>query len=692
MSPTPVSPRPIWPEFWAAALRDRLNFLRLLTLLFALLTLFGVTAAFGFNDESGLSPWLVGSCIVGVTMLWVWGYQRDGVPLRLVPLELTLLLALFVGIKGVFGPFGAMFLALQHRALYGRRGDATIVACGYGAVVVAGYALRPPSTSLLAVVTLELAVGAFGAYLMHTVGEVLVRDQERKERLRRSEERYRAMFQNNPWPMWLYEPGTLRIVEVNESAVRHYGYSREEFLARTIYDIRPESERETITAILASVADGRRATHLVRHMKKSGEIIDVEVTGHSIELEGRALRLAVGVDVTSRERAERALRESESRFRSVANCLREALLITDVDDRIVLANDRVREVLGYEPAAIVGREATALLLPASQRNAFRDRVRHRLQGESELYEIELVRADGAVIVAEVSASPYRDMNGQIVGTLGAISDVTDRKRLEERVRQSSRLEAVGQLAGGVAHDFNNLLTVIKCHTELLRDELSPVAPLQASVREIERAADRAAEVTGQLLAFGRKQLMQPRPLVLERVVEEALPVLRKLAGARIQITVRSQGDGAPVFADPTQVENALVTLVRNATDAMPEGGDIRIETCVADLEAHDLHLQHQHLPAGRYAVLAVKDAGEGMSPDVQRRLFEPFFTTKEVGAGSGLGLASMFGIVRQSGGFVDVRSAVGAGTTFLIYFPVHAAWTPGASGELQERPVTARAV
>ncbi len=665
MSSSPTSPRPIWPERWATALRDRLNLLRLLTLVLAALALVGVSAAFGFTADPGRS----GAVITLLAALWTWGYRRGGVPLSLVPVELALLLGTFVGINATFGPFGVMFLGLQHRALYGGRRDATLVSTGYGVVVVVGHMLRPLDvTSVATVIVLELVLGAFGAYLMHTVGEVLSRDNERQRELRRSQERYRAMFDHNPWPTWLFDPATYEIIDVNESAIRHYGYSREEFLARSLRDIRPLEDRVAFDAISKTFGSEVRSSHLVRHCKKNGEVISVEVTGHLVELDGRMLRLATGVDVSARERAEHALRESESRFRSVANCLREAVLLADLDDRIVLANESVREVLGYEPEAVIGKLATELLLPADQRDVFRDRMRRRLSGETELYEVELVRADGRRLFAEISASPYRDSTGRIIGTLGAISDVTDRRRLEERVRQSTRLEAVGQLAGGVAHDFNNLLTVIKCHAELLRDDLASVDPQQASVREIERAADRAAEVTGQLLAFSRKQLMQPRRLGLDHVVTEAIPVLRQLAGARVEIATSSDGSGPAAFADPTQLENVLLTLVRNACEAMPRGGRITIGTETRDVAERDLG-QNQHMPAGTYTVLSVSDTGPGMDTEIQRRLFEPFFTTKEVGSGSGLGLASLFGIVRQSGGYVDVSSSPGRGTSFTIFLP-----------------------
>jgi two-component system cell cycle sensor histidine kinase/response regulator CckA len=663
-------PSRIWPHRWSATLRDRLSFLRLLTLLLALLAFFGSSVAFGFAGRGPVYTAGTLAAMLALAALWAGGHRREGLSVGWLVVEVPLLLMYLLGVNPDFRPFGALYLALQHRVMYGTRRQATLVAIAYGAAFLVGNAFTDGDSSLgtpLAL-ALQLAVGAFGAYVMHTLSEVLARDDERKRRLKASEERYRAMFDHNPWPMWLFEPGTTRIVEVNESAVRQYGYTRQEFLRMTLYDIRPESERAYLDEV-RNATMRERATYRVRHLRRNGEVIDVEVTAHPVEFEGTNLLLAVAVDVSERERSERALRESESRFRSVANCLQEAVLITDGDDRIVLANDRVQDVLGYTPASVLGRSATELLLPVAQQNAFRDRLRRRLDGESELYEVELRRADGRLIVAEVSASPYRDASGAIIGTLGAISDITSRKQLEERVRQSSRLEAVGQLAGGVAHDFNNLLTVIKVHTELLRDELSPGDALQHSLQEIEGAADRAADVTGQLLAFSRRQLLQPRRVSLDHVVTESLPVLRKLAGRRIEIVTSTDGSQPGVFADPLQMENVLVTLVRNACEAMPRGGSITIGTESRDLGARDLAFQSQHLPGGSYTVLTVSDTGTGMDAGVLRRLFEPFFTTKEVGSGSGMGLASMFGIVRQSGGYVDVQSALGAGTTFTIYMP-----------------------
>jgi signal transduction histidine kinase len=243
--------------------------------------------------------------------------------------------------------------------------------------------------------------------------------------------------------------------------------------------------------------------------------------------------------------------------------------------------------------------------------------------------------------------------------------------MEERLRQAVRMEAVGQLAGGIAHDFNNLLTVIKCHTELMLGELRKEDPARENVDEIARSADRGASLTQQLLAFSRKQQLLPRRVALADVVAQSEPVLRRLVGSNVELVIESDALDAEVYADPLQLEQVLTTLVRNSNDAMPRGGRITIATRALELSDDEADAAPtQEMPTGRYALLSVSDTGIGMDADVVARLFEPFFTTKEVGAGTGLGLASLYGIVRQSGGFVDVDSTPNVGTTFRVYLPL----------------------
>jgi nitrogen-specific signal transduction histidine kinase len=247
-------------------------------------------------------------------------------------------------------------------------------------------------------------------------------------------------------------------------------------------------------------------------------------------------------------------------------------------------------------------------------------------------------------------------------------DITEREALEAQLRQAQKMEAVGQLAGGVAHDFNNLLTVIRLHSELLAEALAESDPRREDVAEIGRAADRAAALTRQLLAFSRRQVLQPRVLVLDEVVRNARQLLHRVIGADIRVESHGTTIGR-VRADPGQIEQVLVNLAVNARDAMPEGGRLLIETADVELDAMFGPKRGAAISAGPYVMLAVSDTGLGMDAATQARIFEPFFTTKEVGKGTGLGLSTVYGIVKQSGGSIWVESEPGAGATFRIYLP-----------------------
>jgi nitrogen-specific signal transduction histidine kinase/CheY-like chemotaxis protein len=255
----------------------------------------------------------------------------------------------------------------------------------------------------------------------------------------------------------------------------------------------------------------------------------------------------------------------------------------------------------------------------------------------------------------------------MLGLVGVSIDLTERRSLEEQFRQSQKMDAVGRLAGGIAHDFNNLLTVIRLNTEMIMDGFDPTDPRSEDVRQIRNAAERASSLTRQLLAFSRKQILQPRVLDLNTVVTNVEPMLQRLIGEDITIN-SSCGARGYLVADPGQLEQALVNLVVNARDAMPEGGQISIETGNVEL---DEHYSSEHAPVipGRYIMLAVGDTGVGMTRDTREHAFDPFFTTKEAGKGTGLGLATVYGIVKQSGGYVWIYSEPGRGTTLKLYFP-----------------------
>ncbi|HVS60422.1 MAG TPA: ATP-binding protein, partial [Gemmatimonadaceae bacterium] len=282
----------------------------------------------------------------------------------------------------------------------------------------------------------------------------------------------------------------------------------------------------------------------------------------------------------------------------------------------------------------------------------------------------------------LTTSPVLDERGRVLGFVRVSIDLTERRNLEEQFRQSQKMDAVGRLAGGIAHDFNNLLTVIRLNTELIIESFDPTDPRSDDIKQIKSAAERASSLTRQLLAFSRKQILQPRVLDMNSVVGTVEPMLRRLIGEDIVITSQCSARGY-VVADPGKLEQVLVNLVVNARDAMPQGGRISIETKNVELD-ENYTSEHAPVVAGRYVMLAVGDTGVGMSVDTREHAFDPFFTTKEAGKGTGLGLATVYGIVKQSGGYVWIYSEPGHGTALKLYFPeVTAAAAFGAGPEYQ---------
>ena len=372
-------------------------------------------------------------------------------------------------------------------------------------------------------------------------------------------------------------------------------------------------------------------------------------------------------DITERLRAEQALRNSEQSYRSLVDGVRDVIFALSPGGEVTSLNPAFEEMTGFQPAEWVGRPFEAFVHPDDVPLAL-DLFGRVLQGEPRpTIQFRILTRAGTYRVAEFSATAQlRD--GRLTGILGIGRDVTERLGLEQQLRQAQKMEAVGRLAGGIAHDFNNILTAITGHADLLLEDLGHHDPRRADVDEIRRSAERAAGLTRQLLAFSRQQVLQPKVVDLNALVLDMDKLLRRLIGEDVELATVLDPTLGRVTADPGQLEQVIVNLAVNARDAMPQGGKLTLETRNIDLDS-SYTLEHSLVKPGPYVQLTVSDSGIGMDEETQAHAFEPFFTTKPRGQGTGLGLAMVYGTVKQSGGFIWVYSEPGRGATFKIYLP-----------------------
>lgn len=484
-----------------------------------------------------------------------------------------------------------------------------------------------------------------------------VTDQARAEdALRKSEERYRLLFDCNPYPMWVYDEDTLHILAVNEPASREYGYTRDEFLTMSIRDISPaeDVDRLVLTPPPADGESGRLSPW--RHRTKAGVVRDVEATSHRVRFGDRPARLIVASDITDRRRAERALRDQEDLLKNILSHVPCGVFWKDKASIYLGCNDRAARDAGLTvPGEIVGLTDYELAADPDEAAFSRNIDRQVIRSGEAVLNLEEVRtrAAGTKVTLLSSKVPLRDSTGAVTGIVGAYLDITEWKRLEEQFRQAQKLEAVGRLAGGIAHDFRNLLTVIIGNAGLLR-EVIPDGDSLRMVEEINEAADQGAGLVRQLLTFSRPQQAKFEVIDLGKVVADTAAIVRRLLG-RVAVEVDVPPTPVAITADRGQVEQIVMNLAVNARDAMPGGGKLRIAV-VRDTAANS-------------ARLSVSDTGCGMPDEVKAKIFDPFFTTKGPDKGTGLGLAVVQGIVKQAGGTIDVTSTVGVGTTFHIDFP-----------------------
>jgi len=483
------------------------------------------------------------------------------------------------------------------------------------------------------------------------------------------------------------------IVRANDEFLRIVGYSRQDLEQGALNwkSLTPPEWRDTNLQARMSVEtagaappfeheylrkDGRRAPVLIGIVQLAQPQQDavawvLDLSGRKRDewqldrwmIERMAMLNSVG-NVSETKNAEAALRVSEECYRSIVENTHEGICMCDSENNKMFCNQRLVQLLGHSDALF----GCPQLRFSDDAEDARRGFERRKQGCSESYEMRLRRKDGKALWANVSASPRVDENGNFAGQLCMFSDITERRRLEEQLRQSQKMEAVGRLAGGIAHDFNNLLTVILGYSGVIEGKVSKDDPIGKNIAEIRKAGERAAELTQKLLAFSRKQVQRPRVLSLNHLTRDAEPMLRRLIGENVRLSVTLDPAAGNIKADPGQIEQVLMNLCINARDAMANGGELLIATRRQNLDAGSAGLHS--LSPGPYVVLEVSDTGCGMDEETKARIFEPFFTTKDPGIGTGLGLSTALGIVNQSGGAISVYSEINVGTSFKTYLPL----------------------
>jgi len=477
------------------------------------------------------------------------------------------------------------------------------------------------------------------------------------------------------------------IIQVNSQTESLFGYTREELIGQKIEMLVPDRQRpqhhlhrehfhqEPKIRRMGSGLDlcGRR---------RDGSEFPVEISLSPVATDGETMVLSVIRDISDRKRIEeelrrvneeldrrksRELRDSQNRLALIVDSSQDAIIGKNLDGIITHWNKGAEHIYGYTAQEMIGRPIT-VLAPKERKDEIPAILKKIRNGEQvEYFESIRVTKDKRALNVSISVSPIYDQDGKVVGASTIARNITSQKKIEDQLRQSQKMEAVGRLAGGVAHDFNNLLGIVTACSELLRANVHD-SDSQEYLENIREAAKRGASLTRQLLAFSRRQPVQMQLLDLNEKLRELNKLLHPLMGDGVEIVLIPRSSSAIVEADPGQLDQIVINLAANARDAMPQGGKLIIETAAFDFDESFAH-DHPAIMMGRYVMLAVSDNGTGMDEETRSRIFEPFFTTKETGKGTGLGLATVYGIVKQSGGYVWVYTEPGHGTTFKIYLP-----------------------
>src|SRR5271157_112334 len=524
------------------------------------------------------------------------------------------------------------------------------------------------------VVREQILLGLFGlifSIILFNVRMVLTQRRQRltMEALHATEHQYRSLFERNMAGVFR---STLdgRLLNCNPAFANMLGYAREELLPIPLHELYFGGAEERNHWILTLRSD----TPLPREFcfrRKDGLPLWV-VLNANIEKPSNGSEVLEGtlVDITERKLSSVAIEDWKRRYDDAVLASGQIIYESDPESSHVMLGGCVREVLGYSADELSGDARTWLdLIHPEDRAQYLEKLHSAVAtGGTIEFEYRARRRDGSYRTLWEQGRAVRGAMGRVIRVVGFITDITERRTLESQLRQAQKMEAVGRLAGGVAHDFNNLLTIISGYSAMQVERTAPTDPVHREAEQIRAAAERAAALTRQLLAFSRRTVLQPRRVNLNDIVRNVDKMLRRLIGEDIEVLTVLAPDLGTVKVDPGQVEQVLMNLVVNARDAMPNGGTLTIQTEDVELDVSYVR-RHDYVTPGHYVLLAVTDSGTGIAPETQTRIFEPFFTTKEPGKGTGLGLPMVYGIVKQSGGSIEVYSELNHGTTVRIYLP-----------------------
>ena len=496
--------------------------------------------------------------------------------------------------------------------------------------------------------------------------------QATEQALKASEDRYGHLFYSAADIIFEADAeGYFRFV--NPKTLRVFEYTADEVIGRRFTEfIRPDHRAQILNHYYRQSVEGRPNSYIeFPALTKSGREVWLGQNAWLItDAAGKFMGMqAVARDITERRSTEEALRIAEAKYRGLVEQSLMGVYILQ-NDRLVYLNPKAADLLGYTQQELLDAPNASMFVHHQDRSLVMEQLARLGAGgvPSVNLTVRGVRKDGEIIQAEAYCS-VTEFGGQ-PAILATVSDISDRVKLEDQLRQAQKMEAIGRLAGGIAHDFNNLLTAIRGNAELMSNRVKHDPSMAAEVDEILHAADRAASLTRQLLAFSRKQVMQPVQIDLNEIINSVARMVRRLIGAEVQLKLQLATSVSKVLADPAQIEQVLLNLIVNARDAMPNGGMITVRTANVHLDAEAPEITQANITPGDFVMLAVADNGIGMDQATQARIFEPFFTTKDTGRGTGLGLSTVYGIVRQTGGAITVTSERDKGASFRVYLPV----------------------